>query len=194
MQGYADGAGAAARFNNPIAIVVDGEGTIVVSDKENHRLRKIVGGQVTTLAGSSEPGTADGAGTVARFNQPHRLALDERGRLLVAELAGVGGRKDTLRVVEASLAPPLWMGPVEEAAQDSEAAMPAKTQAKLAALEDYGKLVEDGALADVVLVVDGERFPAHRGVLAARSEYFWKLFLSGMQGGVRRVGCRRSSK
>ncbi len=112
------------------------------------------------------------------------LALDERGRLLVAEFAGGGGRKNTLRVVEASLAPPLWMGPVEEAAQDSEAAsMPAKTLAKLAALEDYGKLVEDGALADIVLVVDGERFPAHRGVLAARSEYFWRLFLSGMQGG-----------
>jgi hypothetical protein len=87
-----------------------------------------------------------------------------------------------LRVVEASLAPPLWMGPVEEAAQDSEAAMPLK--AALAALQqDYGKLVEDGALADVELVVDGERFPAHRGVLAARSEYFWGLFLSGMQGG-----------
>jgi hypothetical protein len=35
------------------------------------------------------------------------LELDERGCLLVAEM----GRKDTLRVVEASLAPPLWMGP-----------------------------------------------------------------------------------
>jgi hypothetical protein len=138
-----------------------------------------VGGQVTTLAGSSEAGTADGAGAVARFNEPDRLALDERGRLLVAE----SGRKDTLRMVEASLAPPLWMGLVEEAAQDSEGAMPAKTQAKLAALQDYEKLVEDGALADVELVVDGVRFPAHRGVLAARSEYFWGLFLSGMQGG-----------
>jgi hypothetical protein len=34
-----------------------------------------------------------------------------------------------------------------------------------------------------MLVVKGERFPAHRGVLAARSEYFWGLFLSEMQGG-----------
>jgi hypothetical protein len=75
------------------------------------------------------------------------LALDERGRLLVSE----HGRVDTLRVVEASLVAPLWMGQVEE----DEEPMPAKVKAAFAALEDYGKLVEDGALADVVLVVEG---------------------------------------
>ncbi len=97
-------------------------------------------------------------------------------------------------MVEASLAPPLWMGPVEEAAEDSEAEMAAKTQAKLPALEDYGKLVEDGALADVVLLVEGERFPAHRGVLAVRSEYFYGLFLSGMQGGGSEGGVQEISQ
>jgi speckle-type POZ protein len=35
----------------------------------------------------------------------------------------------------------------------------------------------------VVLVVEGERFPAHRVMLAARSEYFRGLLLSGMQEG-----------
>jgi hypothetical protein len=54
---------------------------------------RIVGGKATKLAGSSEPGTADGAGTVARFNQSFLLALGERGRLLVVEFVdGEGGR------------------------------------------------------------------------------------------------------
>jgi hypothetical protein len=178
-KGFADGAAADARFNEPSDIVVDGEGSIVIADRGNNRLRKIVGGQVTTIAGSSERGTADGAGTRARFKEPFRLALDERGRVLVTEY----GRQDTLRMVEASLVPPLWMGPVEEAAKDSKAPMIAKAQAALAALADYGKLMEDGALADVVLLVGGKRFPAHRVVLAGQSEYFRGLFLSGMQEG-----------
>jgi hypothetical protein len=45
-------------------------------------------------------------------------------------------------------------------------------------------------LADVVLV-GGERFPANRGVLAALSECFRGLFLSGMpmgsEGGVQEI-------
>jgi len=172
--GFADGSGAAARFSNPADIVVDGKGTIVVADQGNNRLRKIVGDQVTTLAGSSEAGRADGTGAGACFDCPVVVALDERGRLLVIEM----NRIDTLRVVEASLAPPLWMGPVEEAA----AVLPDEAMLSVLALtQNYGKLVENGELADVVLVVEGQRFPAHRAVLAAQSEYFRGLFLSGMQ-------------
>jgi hypothetical protein len=44
----------------------------------------------------------------ARFNKPNRLLMDERRCLLVSESEQV----DTLRVVEASLMPQLWMGPV----------------------------------------------------------------------------------
>jgi hypothetical protein len=157
-------------------VVADKEGTIIVADMDNHRLCRLTGRHVTTLAGGSEAGTADGAGPGARFTDPYRLALDERGRLLVAEY----GREDTLRVVEASLAPPPWMGPVVaavEAAPDEEKA------AALATLEDYGRLLEDGDLADVVFVVGEERLPAHRVMLAARSKYFAGLFKSGMAEG-----------
>jgi hypothetical protein len=113
QRGHADGEGAAARFNRPSAVVVDKEGTVVVADAYNIRLRRMTGRRVATLAGGSEAGTADGDGAVARFTKPWQLALDERGRLLVTDL----GREDTLREVEASLAPPPWMGPVNAAAR-----------------------------------------------------------------------------
>jgi hypothetical protein len=96
-KGFAEGAGPPARFDGPYDVVVDGEDVIVVTDSDNHRLRKIVGGQVTTLAGISELGTTDGAGVGVSFKNPIVLALDERGRLLVVEfvrddtLAGGGG-------------------------------------------------------------------------------------------------------
>ena len=38
--------------------------------RNNNRLRKIVGRQVTTLAGGSEAGMADGVGAGARFKEP----------------------------------------------------------------------------------------------------------------------------
>jgi sugar lactone lactonase YvrE len=179
--GYADGEGAAARFNGPRDVVVDKEGTMLVADMHNQRLRKIVGRQVTTLAGGSEAGTADGAGAGARFHEPFRMALDERGRLLVAEC----GRAGMLRVVDASLAPPAWMGPVDGAAE----ALAKKAQQMVQLVGDYGKLVEDGELADGVFVVEGERFPMHRSVLAARSEYFRARFKSGMQDGGSKEVC-----
>ncbi len=57
QKGYADGEGAAARFNQPTAVVVvDKEGTIKVADMDNHRLRRLTGRHVTTLAGGSRGG------------------------------------------------------------------------------------------------------------------------------------------
>jgi hypothetical protein len=103
--GYEDGEGAAARFNWPTDVVVDKEGTIVVAETSG-RLRKIVGRQVTTLASLRDPTTPGGGGVVTIF----RLALDEHGRLLVVK----SDREDTLWVVDASLAPPVWMGPAAD--------------------------------------------------------------------------------
>ncbi len=40
-EGYQDGVGAAAKFNRPIDIVVVPDGSFVVSEENNHRLRRL---------------------------------------------------------------------------------------------------------------------------------------------------------
>jgi hypothetical protein len=48
-------------------------------------------------------------------------------------------------------------------------------------------MVGDSELADVVLWAEGERFPAHRGMLPVRSEYF-RIFGIGKEDGQRIIG------
>ena len=175
-QGFADGEAAAARFNNPLAVAVDGFNTILVTDFSNYRLRRIASenAQVTTLAGSSEAGKVDGEGASARFKAPWAMALDERGRLLVVDHETEG----CLRVAEATHAPRLRLA-VETIQNHTHVA-----------LEDYAKLLTDTSLADVTFAVDGQRFRAYRGVLAARSPYFKALFAAGKV--MREEGSRAS--
>jgi len=184
VPGFADGVVAAARFNRPVDIRLDGKGSIIVADMNNHRLRKIAGGLVTTIAGS-KCGLADGPGAVAQFSRPCALTLDERGRVLVAEY----GRQDTFRLVEASLVPPLWMDSEEEAAGSGKVWKTHRHRMTAErALEDYGKILDNGDLTDVALVVGGERFLVHSCILSARSEYFRGMFRSEMHTGISKDG------
>lgn len=83
--GYADGVGAAARFNAPYGTVVRPDGTIVVCDYGNSKLRVInLSGNVQTLAGSSA-GFADGEMATASFNHPQAIAVDDMGDLYVTD-------------------------------------------------------------------------------------------------------------
>jgi sugar lactone lactonase YvrE len=94
--GYADGQGAEARFSFPAGIGVDAEGNLYVADTANHRIRKIApDGTVTTLAGSGEPGNADGAAGEAQFRVPEGVAVDADGNLIVADTGNHRIRKIT---------------------------------------------------------------------------------------------------
>jgi hypothetical protein len=75
--GSANGTGTAASFNNPVAITTDGT-NLYIGDLANHMIRKIVisTGVVTTLAGSTTSGSANGTGTAASFNYPADIATD----------------------------------------------------------------------------------------------------------------------
>lgn len=84
--GYADGPGAGALFYFPRGLAVDEEGSVYVADASNHRIRKISpAGEVSTLAGNSSAGSANGQGTAAQFYYPSDVALDSGGNLFVAD-------------------------------------------------------------------------------------------------------------
>ncbi|MGH8318317.1 MAG: hypothetical protein ACREUL_10105 [Steroidobacteraceae bacterium] len=84
--GHADGTGSAASFDAPTSVAVDSAGNVYVADSFNNEIRKIApGGIVTTFAGSTNPGAADGTGSAASFRNPEGVAVDSSGNLYVAD-------------------------------------------------------------------------------------------------------------
>jgi len=85
--GYVDGSLTDARFRFPEDAEFDASGVLYICDFMNHCIRKITGGQVTTLAGdgSQSPGYTDANGKSARFSYPSGIGMDSNGDLLVAD-------------------------------------------------------------------------------------------------------------
>ena len=96
-RGSADGAGTASQFNNPGNVALDSAGNLYVADTDNDTIRKITpAGVASTLAGSPGiSGSADGAGSSARFNQPLGVAVDTAGNVYVADTGNHTIRKMT---------------------------------------------------------------------------------------------------
>lgn len=85
---FADGHAGGAAFSGARGVAVDDQGNVYVADTANHRIRKIAGGLVTTLAGNGTAGALDGSGSGATFQFPSGLAFCARDRALyVAEHA-----------------------------------------------------------------------------------------------------------
>jgi len=91
--GADEGTGAAASFNSPSGVVVDGA-NLYVADAGNAKIRKVVlaTGEVSTLAGSGSPGVDNGTGVAARFSYPVGLATDGT-HLYVGDIAADNIRK-----------------------------------------------------------------------------------------------------
>ena len=100
--GRANGVGTAASFNRPTGVAADTAGNVYVADNHNNLIRAIaVASQtVTTLAGGTSAGYTDGVGTVARFNSPYNLAVDQLGTIYVADQGN-----NLIRTVNACLSP-----------------------------------------------------------------------------------------
>jgi sugar lactone lactonase YvrE len=105
--GADDGTNGTARFRSPNSLVVDGHGTVFVADTFNDTIRKITpAGVVTTLVGSAgKAGDVDSTNTVARFQSPIGIVVDENTNLFVADSAN-----HSIRKVSAALAVTTFAG------------------------------------------------------------------------------------
>lgn len=80
------GPAALAQLDEPAGVVVDHAGGIIVADASN-RLRHVIFGAITTIAGSGAAkfGGDGGPATDAQLNDPNLLALDAVGGVLIAD-------------------------------------------------------------------------------------------------------------
>jgi hypothetical protein len=83
--GFRDGPAAQARLLPQGGIAALPDGSIVVADPGNYRVRRVAGGAVTTLAGSGRAGARDGPGAAADLVLPTGLAAAADGTIYVAD-------------------------------------------------------------------------------------------------------------
>ena len=85
-KGDKDGSGNEATFNHPCGIAIRNDGTIIVSDIRNHKIRGIdPDGNVYTIAGTGKKGDKDGPGNEATFNHPCGIAIRSDGTIIVSD-------------------------------------------------------------------------------------------------------------
>jgi len=82
-----NGPATSAKLSNPTGLAVDGAGHLYIADTNNHRIRMVSGGTITTVAGSGIAGFGGDGGSPAsaKLNYPTAVAIDSAGHLCIAD-------------------------------------------------------------------------------------------------------------
>ena len=90
-----DGPATSASLNRPLGVAVDAQGDLYIGDTENHRIRKVSRGIISTYAGNGNAafGGDGGPATSASLDTPAYLALDRDGNLFLVDYINVRIRR-----------------------------------------------------------------------------------------------------
>lgn len=84
---YADGEAMKALFNYPVGLALTEEGGLLIADSQNHSIRYLYEGKVSTIAGHRllKTGNTDGIEGAAALHRPVDVAILPNGNVLVAD-------------------------------------------------------------------------------------------------------------
>jgi len=94
--GIGDGGSALlAELWEPRGVWVDGSGHLFIADQYNARIREVIAGTITTVAGNGTGGFSGdgGVATSAQLNRPMHAIADTSGNLFIADYANMRVRK-----------------------------------------------------------------------------------------------------
>jgi uncharacterized protein (TIGR03437 family) len=82
-----NGPATSAQFNSPRGLAVDSAGNLYIADSYNHRIRKVSGGVIATVAGTGAAGYSGDGGPAAsaQLDTPIDVAIDAAGSLYIAD-------------------------------------------------------------------------------------------------------------
>ncbi len=88
-----DGPATSAQLTRPSGVAVDSAGNLYIADSGSHRIRKVSGGVITTVAGGGSTFGDNERATSARLSFPMGVAVDRDGNLYIADMGTYRIRK-----------------------------------------------------------------------------------------------------
>jgi len=157
-----------AQLDAPVAVAVDAQGSLYISDSDNFRIREVdTSGTITTIAGTGKQGFSGDGGpaTSARLMAPSGMTFDARGNLYLADFAAVrkidrSGRITTVAGTGKSHRPPdpehMSVEPRTRFSGEQGRATDAVLLADDVAFDRHGNLYIAGGAGERVYGVDGD--------------------------------------